>query len=179
MKKLVIVILFLFIFVSLIGFVSAEENITCADDCSPLGSKRCSGIYNYLFTCGNYDSDSCLEWDTGTSCPNGCSNGACLCPTTKCNDGTIYGPEKCDIKNNVCICPSCPVPNTEKPTATPVQPVQTIQICTDSDNNNFYEKGVMKTGENDAGHWDLCGDSKILTEYYCENNEAKKQHLIA
>ncbi|MEK6859279.1 MAG: hypothetical protein AABX54_00540 [Nanoarchaeota archaeon] len=41
-------------------------------------------------------------------CPNGCKEGKCLCPTTKCADGTVYGAEKCSVKDNVCICPSCP-----------------------------------------------------------------------
>ena len=62
---------------------------------------------------------------------------------------------------------------------TPVQPtgqptVQPIQICTDSDNGNFYEKGIMKGAADELGHTDLCGDYNTLTEYYCENNGAKK-----
>jgi len=52
----------------------------CTDECSN-GDKKCSG--NYAQTCGNYDSDSCLEWPSSTSgsgnqyCTYGCINGQC------------------------------------------------------------------------------------------------------
>ena len=47
---------------------------SCTNDCSS-GQTRCSG--SYAQACGNYDVDSCLEWNTGTSCQYGCSNGIC------------------------------------------------------------------------------------------------------
>ena len=53
--------------------------ITCTNDCS--SGTRCSG--SYLQTCGNYDSDTCLEWPLSTSglgnqfCTFGCSNNQC------------------------------------------------------------------------------------------------------
>ena len=50
-------------------------NITCTNDCSSSGQKICSG--NYTKTCGNYDTDSCLEWNSGTRCQYGCANGIC------------------------------------------------------------------------------------------------------
>ncbi|HLC89180.1 MAG TPA: PEGA domain-containing protein [Candidatus Nanoarchaeia archaeon] len=49
---------------------------TCTNNCSTLGQTTCSG--NYVKTCGDYDGNSCLEWNTGTYCSNGCSAGACL-----------------------------------------------------------------------------------------------------
>ncbi|MBI3052104.1 hypothetical protein HYY74_06665 [Candidatus Woesearchaeota archaeon] len=50
----------------------------CSDGCSPSGSRSCSSD-GKVRTCGNYDSDSCLEWDSGTSCASGqaCNNGVC------------------------------------------------------------------------------------------------------
>ncbi|MDP3027041.1 MAG: thioredoxin family protein [Nanoarchaeota archaeon] len=187
MKKLVIGILLILLSGVLIGVVSAE----CADSDSGINyyskgsAQDGNGIINDICIADNPKQLSeayCEEGiakSTGYDCPNRCSEGACVCPTTTCSNGAIYGPEKCKVNDNVCVCPSCPATNIEQPAATPiyatpVQPIQTVQICTDSDNGNFYEKGVMKTGENDAGHWDLCGDSNTLTEYYCENNEAKK-----
>lgn len=43
--------------------------VVCSDECS-YGKKRCSG--NYVQTCGNYDSDDCLEWGGGIYCSDGC-----------------------------------------------------------------------------------------------------------
>jgi hypothetical protein len=48
---------------------------TCISNCSFTGQKQCFGFY--LQTCGNYDADNCLEFDSGTYCPYGCSNGVC------------------------------------------------------------------------------------------------------
>ncbi|HLC78749.1 MAG TPA: Ig-like domain-containing protein [Candidatus Nanoarchaeia archaeon] len=47
---------------------------TCINECSS-GQLKCSGSYSQ--TCGNYDTDSCLEWSTGTFCQYGCTNGLC------------------------------------------------------------------------------------------------------
>ena len=51
----------------------------CSDECSPSGAKTCVDSTHYKI-CGNYDSDSCLEWSSSTSCPEGqtCSNGQCV-----------------------------------------------------------------------------------------------------
>ena len=56
---------------------------SCTNDCTS-GSKQCSG--SGYQTCGNYDSDSCTEWSTTTSCATGqtCSGGVCSGGTT-CN----------------------------------------------------------------------------------------------
>ncbi len=59
---------------------------TCTDECPSNGAKQCSG--SGYQTCGNYDSDSCLEWNSVTSCPSGqtCSNGACISSIPTCDD---------------------------------------------------------------------------------------------
>ena len=51
----------------------------CTDECSPYGAVACA-TWNVTKTCGNYDSDSCLEWGGYTACPFGttCSNGVCF-----------------------------------------------------------------------------------------------------
>ncbi|OGY22169.1 MAG: hypothetical protein A2126_00575 [Candidatus Woykebacteria bacterium GWB1_45_5] len=54
----------------------------CSDECSPSGAKQCTDGTHYK-TCGNYDTDSCLEWSSSTSCPAGqtCSgSGVCSAP---------------------------------------------------------------------------------------------------
>lgn len=67
----------------------------CVDECSTSGAKQCSG--SNLQTCGNYDSDSCLEWGNNVNCPSGCSNGQC---NTQCSE------EYPLLCNNLCYrCP--------------------------------------------------------------------------
>jgi hypothetical protein len=62
--------------------------VSCTNDCSTSGLKQCSG--NSVQTCGNYDTDSCLEWGGTTACASGqtCSNGACITTTTPPSSGT-------------------------------------------------------------------------------------------
>ena len=92
-----------------------RPEITCQDECSPAGSKKCSD--NGYQICGNYDDDPCLEWGLITICPLNtiCQNGICI--QQKCIDGTLYGrcsankPKYCDNGNlvdkaSLCGCPS-------------------------------------------------------------------------
>ena len=65
------------------GCSSASDNDEynappCANECAPPGSIGCNG--SYARTCGNYDADSCLEWNSGTYCTYGCSSGVCSPP---------------------------------------------------------------------------------------------------
>ena len=46
----------------------------CTNDCTA-GARQCSGVGYQV--CGNYDTDSCLEWSPVTSCTYGCSAGTC------------------------------------------------------------------------------------------------------
>jgi len=56
--------------------VESARVAVCANDCAS-GTKQCSG--NGVQTCGNYDTDSCLEWSLPTPCSSGqiCSSGSC------------------------------------------------------------------------------------------------------
>ncbi len=49
----------------------------CVNECSVIGLKECFG--NGYRSCGNYDSDSCLEWSVVINCRDGqsCSGGNC------------------------------------------------------------------------------------------------------
>ncbi len=62
--------------------VESPQNPQCSNECSS-GSKQCSG--NGVQTCGNYDSDECLEWNSAVACESGkvCSSGECV---TQCTD---------------------------------------------------------------------------------------------
>ena len=51
---------------------------SCTNECNYSGETRCCNSTQYQ-TCGNYDSDPCLEWSSCYSCPSGqtCSSGQC------------------------------------------------------------------------------------------------------
>jgi hypothetical protein len=102
--------------------VIPEEEVTpssvtetpCQNECSSYGLKTCSG--NSYKICGNYDTDSCLEWSSITACSANtiCQNGNCV--SQKCSDGTSYSqcstskPKYCEDGNlvdraSLCGCP--------------------------------------------------------------------------
>jgi hypothetical protein len=158
MKKVVLIFFSLILVFSMLGFVSAQ---TCTDSdnginyhvqgsvnkSSFLFEDRCEpdGLLKEYY-CQSNDEEGFERY----KCPNGCSNGACLCPTTKCSDGTVYGPEKCKIENNVCVCPACIAP---KPNNT--------QICT-SDADCPSAKGLAYC----KNEQESCG---TVTIYRCES----------
>ncbi|MDD2731956.1 MAG: hypothetical protein PHI53_02040 [Candidatus Pacebacteria bacterium] len=64
---------------------------SCVSECSPSGQTRCSG--NNKQTCGNYDTDSCLEWGANQACTGDISCGYGVCPDSQrpswyCFNGT-------------------------------------------------------------------------------------------
>ena len=83
---------------------TVETKPVCTDECSP-GDTKCVG-YKY-YTCGNYDSDPCLEWSSGKikigKCGVECTtNSDCpsryTCSNYKCEfEGECYsGETKCE-----------------------------------------------------------------------------------
>jgi len=88
----------------------------CQNECSQTSLKKCSG--NGYQTCGNYDTDNCLEWSSIIACPINtiCQNGICIQQTQqeqRCADGTLYGqcstnkPQYCANGNLVNKCSLC------------------------------------------------------------------------
>lgn len=77
--------------------VGAE--ITCQNECSPAGLKRCSD--NGYQICGNYDADTCLEWSSTINCPMDtfCQNGVCIQQTC----GGKICPQHQECINNKCL----------------------------------------------------------------------------
>jgi beta-glucosidase len=67
---------------ALIASTSGNCAPACVDECSYSGAKACRG--NGYWVCGNYDSDSCLDWSTVTACASGriCLSGVCVTTTT-------------------------------------------------------------------------------------------------
>lgn len=88
------------------------QDDSCANECETNGAKQCSGT-GYQ-TCGNHDSDSCLEWSTVNACENEgvCSNGACYANSLKHCAGTgyqfcrIYENDKCSQWSDIISCPT-------------------------------------------------------------------------
>jgi len=92
---------------------SCETVINCQNECTQMGSSKCSN--NGYQTCGNYNVDNCLEWSPINNCPLNtvCQNGSCV--PQKCSDGTLYSqcstnkPKYCDKgilvdKCSICSC---------------------------------------------------------------------------
>jgi len=81
------------------GCVSGQCSSTppCTDECSMNGQKVCDG--SYIKTCGNFDSDSCLEWNS-IYCADGCENGSCRTCTShyeaKCSGEDIHWFDSCN-----------------------------------------------------------------------------------
>jgi len=65
----------------------------CTNECSVNGQRVCVG--NGWKQCGNYDSDSCLEWSSITYCGSGqtCNNGQCI--NTCTDECSINGQRVC------------------------------------------------------------------------------------
>jgi len=65
-----------------------KPEVTCQDECSQTGLKKCSD--NSYQICGNYDEDNCLEWGSIINCPANtvCQNGSCIsAPIVQCTSG--------------------------------------------------------------------------------------------
>ena len=79
----------------------------CEDECSYSGQERCYG--NGVQTCGNYDSDSCLEWSSTESCSGStsCGYGTCdnderpywYCSNGDCEYSCSYDND-CDVNDH-------------------------------------------------------------------------------
>lgn len=57
--------------------LKCENAPACSNECTQ-GATRCSlANANVKQTCGNYDTDTCLEWGGDLTCQYGCSNNQC------------------------------------------------------------------------------------------------------
>ena len=78
---------------------------TCLDECPYSGQKQCSASYSQ--TCGNYDSDPCLEWNTGEYCSEGCDSGTgnCINCTSHsykaCYSNDLYWYDSCNQREEM------------------------------------------------------------------------------
>ena len=146
------------------GVCESDEKTNCPQDCS--SQIRCyqnsdCGQTTSTKYCGPKNMPPDKPYQYGSYA---CKSGGCECK----NLGTYDSGCECLIESCVQCASGCMDGECIGVTTT------TVTTCSDSDNGDYYEKGTMKAGGSDTGHTDLCGDSKTLTEYYCENNEARK-----
>jgi len=87
--------------VKILNYVLTEAEIkasyNCVDECSSSGEEVCEG--NGVKTCGNYDSDSCLEWEV-VDCLSEqiCNGGRCFNDIPVCTENdwsSLISPVSC------------------------------------------------------------------------------------
>lgn len=108
--KIIFPLLFLVLVISFISFNNARASTyicpppECRDECGFIGQTGCYP-YNHEQTCGNYDSDSCLEWSSPRLCSGNTSCGYGICsysqkPSWHCSAGSCdyacYYDSNCD-----------------------------------------------------------------------------------
>ncbi|MEA3452810.1 MAG: hypothetical protein U9Q96_00540 [Patescibacteria group bacterium] len=78
----------------------------CQSECAYYGQKTCSGDTSYKI-CGNYNSDTCLEWSSPYSCGAGqvCEGGSCVTPAPVCqSECAYYGQKTCSDSTHYKAC---------------------------------------------------------------------------
>jgi hypothetical protein len=82
----------------------------CFDQCPERNRTRC--LNERVQTCGDFDEDTCLEWDSGMACESKqtCSDGRCV---QACSDRCEQGTKRCAN--------------------------DTVQVCADSDEDDCFE----------------------------------------
>ncbi len=163
----------------------AQVQPSCASECSASGAKQCSG--NGYQVCGSYDSDSCLEWSTVTSCSSGeiCSNGQCVAQTQSCSDTcSVNGSKQCsgsgyqicgNYDSDSCLewssVTACSSGYTCSNGACAAQtPAYT---CVDSDGGkDYYTKGNLSYGSFYDDDNCLCiGSDCYINEGFCDSTK--------
>ncbi|MFC1654824.1 PPC domain-containing protein [Myxococcota bacterium] len=66
----------------------------CTNECGQEGGYSCEG--NILYRCGDFDSDSCLEWGDKYDCPGVCNVDRCV---SGCQDECPEGTRRCSGTN--------------------------------------------------------------------------------
>jgi C1A family cysteine protease len=168
---------------------------SCSDECS--AGRQCSG--NGYQTCGNYDSDSCLEWSSVSSCASNqlCSNGNCqniACSSNSdCGTNAFSGDLFCSNGNvfqNYRVY-SCLNPGTLSSSCTYSDSNQIKQACANGCENGQCitcgSHSSFSCNDNDVYWFDSCsakeekkeecGDSGYSGDNYCYNNSVYKDYL--
>jgi len=132
----------------------------CYEDCSPSGTKMCSG--NNIYQCSNCDADSCLEWCFSQNCD---ASDAYLCSgTNRC--GTSSG-DTWYYKDYYCSGGSCTYSDSwlgdcdcSASDTDGGQNVYTAGICTD------YTGCSGTSCSSSSSYADTCASGTSVREYY-------------
>lgn len=85
----------------------------CKNECAgPPGDHECASATS-VHTCGQYDSDACLEWGNTQQCPGNCDQGQCVCSS---DADCMMQQDQCHDSQGMCVAGKCTYP--EKPTGT-------------------------------------------------------------
>ena len=163
---------------------------SCQNECSYSGQRRCFGAYSYQ-VCGNYDSDSCLEWSSPQSCPSDkcigttwrhyyCSCGQCKYTDTRCSsrcyscgDGTCNS----ECGENSSNCPQDCGPSCQNECS---YSGQTQKRCYQND----VQKRVCGNYDSDPclewSSWQTiqdCGESGWTNKYRCSSHYLQRKYI--
>lgn len=128
--------------------------LTCADECTVVGAKKCEG--NSIVNCAEHDGDGCLEW--GGAIPCGaqiCSGG--FCQATCSDECTQFGAKKCD-GNGISECSD---PDNDgclswgTPVGCPAGTICSASSCTEQCKSECTSIGSKKCSQNAVV---ACGD---------------------
>ncbi|MDD5221450.1 MAG: hypothetical protein PHV47_02515, partial [Candidatus Pacebacteria bacterium] len=102
---------------------------SCTNECSYAGQTECVNSHSYR-TCGNYDSDSCLEWGTTTNCPSDTCIGTTLRQYyCNCGSGCGSGCSYTDTPNSSSCGYANPINVTCSGSPNPAQIGQTVSFA--------------------------------------------------
>ena len=81
-----------------------SKGTSCQNQCSTQGARQCNG--NGWQICGDFDSDSCLEWSSVTACSSThqCVMGQCKPKTGTCQNKCTNGMLSCGLLDVVMEC---------------------------------------------------------------------------
>ena len=155
--------------------------VPCTNTCPTAGLTQCSGTQ--VQTCGNFDADTCLEWDAAANCPTAgeiCSGTACVpgctndCPSTgatQCSGQQVQScgnfdadtclewgtAAACPVGGEICSNGACSVPCTNDCPSTGATQCsgQQVQSCGNFDADSCLEWGTAAACPN-AG--EVCGN---------------------
>lgn len=157
-----------------LGYYGGTYHMTGTESCVALDLAGTVNASNYLGEA--YCEDNQLNYERYT-CPNGCSNGVCITSAPKCTENWSCGAwSDCNSNNKqtrICTDQNNCGTITNKPTTS--QSCSGNSNCTDSDGGkNYYVRGKATScssgtwGSGCAGLWDMCINSNILSEEYCD-----------
>ena len=131
---------------------------TCTNQCSPSGTtqNQCSGGWVQRRTCGNYDSDTCLEWSSWSNITNCNSSDGCVgttyrdyyCSGGSCTYTSSYNDSRCIDLGPAIDIPSCDTYGVQIGTRILTGYAQENDILFQNEDGPTYKTDWIKIGSN-------------------------------